>query len=182
MNNQNGIWWSLPAGNSMNRVWRLKVRPSFREFPSRDPPDHNPAELDFLAGLPIASPPRVADYDLVSLGNDVINGDVNIGKPLESCREILLGAFRTGRQSRWDIGSMLAIIRREISVGGREVLPVNEIFKMPANERFRFSGIHFLPIVAQSVIESNDEYRAVSAKVTLWHSWQKLLPNCHCEC
>ena len=71
----------------------MQVSPSLGQLALRDSPDDDAAELDLLPRLAIGGAPGVADHDLVSLGDDVLDGQVNVGESLENCRQLLFGAF-----------------------------------------------------------------------------------------
>src|SRR5258708_30075593 len=108
----------------MDRMRSLQVSPPLGQPAFHDPPDDDAAELDLVPGCFVGGAPRVSDDNFISFGDDVFDGDVNIGEPLKGRRKILLGAGRSGRQAGWYIRPVLLIVGREIAIRRGEILTV----------------------------------------------------------
>jgi hypothetical protein len=75
-----------------------EVGPAFCQLTVGDAPDYYAGEFDALAGWGIGGAPGIAHDYAIALGDDVLNGHVNVGEAFEGLSEILLGAGGTGRE------------------------------------------------------------------------------------
>ena len=81
---------------------RLKIGPAFGQFSIHNAPDDDAGELDLMAGAGIGAAPGISHHYLVAFGNDVFDGDVDIGILLKCRGKIDLWAFRTVGQTGWN--------------------------------------------------------------------------------
>src|SRR3974377_968463 len=99
------FYWPWLAGdmkcrsNLSNGMRRLQVCPSLDQLTVSDAPNDDPGELQLLAAAGIGGPPGGAHHHLVTLGDDVLDGDVHVGKFLQHVAHILLRTRGPGRRS-----------------------------------------------------------------------------------
>src|SRR4051812_46049052 len=81
--------------------------PALPKFPVRDPPEDYPGELNRSPGrrdapdlLLVSSPPSRANGDTVPLGEDVLNGDAQVGEDREHTLDVSLDPLRPEPRAR----------------------------------------------------------------------------------
>ncbi len=116
---------------------RLKIRPALHKLAVRDAPDDDAAELVHVPCRGFGALPCIADYDLVALGDEVLNSHVQVREFDVSSANVGLGTGRAGRRARRNVRAVVHKLRREVYVCDVEVLAVHELLKVVADE-----GLH----------------------------------------
>src|ERR1039457_2003595 len=114
----------------------------------RDAPNHNAAEFDLLVRLAVGSAPGIPNHHPVAFRDTILYRYVNIRKTLERGGKIHLGSGRPRGRVRRGIGSVLLVLGTEVPVGSREILLVDEVFKMLLDKSLHFFNGHFLQSIA----------------------------------
>ena len=109
----------------MDSVRGLKVCPTLGQLSAGDSPDNDPAKFDSFA-----------------FGNHVLDRDVDIGKSFERGSQVPFGPCRAGWIISWGVGAMFPVFGGKVSVGNIQVLAVNKLFKMLADEFFILLETH----------------------------------------